>query len=93
MVAVNMHHGKEHNHISSRLPFTLVSGFPESGEGYHNMVLSRRAPLANMHHDKQQTHSSSSFSLTLVSGVRGFGECLSLLIVAHRCISLLQPEP
>ena len=48
MVAFDMHHGKQHNHISSSSPFTLVSGFREFGEGYRTMVAWRRAPLVNV---------------------------------------------
>ena len=71
MVVANMHHVRQHNHISASLSSPLVSGFRSLGEACYTMVASRRLALCNMHHDKEVTQSSPSFPLTLVSR---FGE-------------------
>ena len=79
-----MHHGKTHNHISSSLPDTLISGFREFDEECPSMVDARRAPLITMHHDTQDTHSSSGFPFTLISGLRDVGEGYSIMAASRR---------
>ena len=84
MVSVNMHLGKQHNHISSSLSFPLVSGFRSLGVECPHVVASRRPLLGNMHHEKQVTNSSSSLPLTLVSGFGEFGEGCPTMVASRR---------